>query len=101
MFVHGVYNTTKVFPKEELFGATNQLRRAVLSVALNYVEGYARHTPGDLRRFLKISYGSLKEALYLIRFACERKWVQEDVSNNLKDMGDEIARMLWSTFSRF
>ena len=41
-FVHFVYNITRKFPKEELYGITSQLRRASLSVILNYIEGYAR-----------------------------------------------------------
>lgn len=41
-YAHLVYKVTKNFPKEELFGITSQLRRSVLSVILNYIEGYAR-----------------------------------------------------------
>lgn len=48
-FVHLVYRLTKEFPKSELYGATSQLRRAALSVALNYIEGYARK-----RRLVKL-----------------------------------------------
>ncbi|OGN28326.1 MAG: hypothetical protein A2941_02205 [Candidatus Yanofskybacteria bacterium RIFCSPLOWO2_01_FULL_49_17] len=41
-FVHLVYSFTKKFPREEVYGITSQLRRAAISIALNYVEGYAR-----------------------------------------------------------
>jgi four helix bundle protein len=98
-FVHSVYDTTGLFPREELFGAVSQLRRSALSVALNFTEGYARCSRNELHRFLKISYGSLKEALYLVRFAHARKWIGFDNHQKIQDLGDEISRMLWSIFS--
>ena len=39
---HSVYKASKAFPKDEMFGVTSQLRRASLSVPLNYIEGYAK-----------------------------------------------------------
>jgi len=42
-FAHACYRITREFPKEERFGSANQLRRASLSVVLNYIEGFARH----------------------------------------------------------
>jgi len=67
-YVHQVYKITKGFPKDELYGATSQLRRAALSVILNYVEGYARGKNKVHKNFLEISYGSLKESKYLLHF---------------------------------
>ncbi len=47
-FVNLIYDLTINFPKEEIYGLTSQLRRAVLSMILNYIEGYARkRLPGN------------------------------------------------------
>lgn len=97
--MHGVYDVTQLFPKDELFGATSQLRRAALSVLLNYVEGYGRVGDRERARFLKIAYGSLKEAQCLIVFARERKWYRGE-GQRLDNLADEIGKMLWSIFSR-
>jgi len=43
-YVRQVYNVTKNFPKNELYGVVSQLRRAAVSVILNYIEGYARRS---------------------------------------------------------
>jgi four helix bundle protein len=60
-FVHEVYNVTKIFPKDELYGVVSQLRRASLSVILNYIEGYARDNSKVDKNFLRIAYASLKD----------------------------------------
>jgi four helix bundle protein len=61
-YVHEIYDVSKFFPRDEVFGLTSQLRRAALSVALNYVEGYARQRRAVLKNFTEIAYGSLKES---------------------------------------
>lgn len=68
-FVFRVYEITKKFPKEELYGLTSQLRGASLSIILNYIEGYARQGKSVLKNFIEISYGSLKETKYLLCFS--------------------------------
>ena len=54
-----IYIVSKTFPKEELFGLTNQLRRAVVSVTSNIAEGFSRSTYKDKAHFYTIALGSL------------------------------------------
>lgn len=59
--VSDIYKITKQFPKEELFGITNQIRRAAVSIPANIAEGAGRHGLGELKQFIGISKGSLSE----------------------------------------
>ena len=54
-YAHFVYRLSENFPKSELYGITSQIRRAALSVVLNYVEGYARRRLLVRLNFLEIS----------------------------------------------
>ena len=56
-----VYAATRVFPKEEMFGLTNQLRRASVSIASNIAEGQGRLTTGEFIHFLGMARGSALE----------------------------------------
>lgn len=56
-----VYDVTKAFPNEEVYGLTNQLRRCSCSIPSNIAEGCGRKTPNDTTRFLHIARGSLYE----------------------------------------
>ena len=93
---HFVYRITKQFPREEVFGAVSQIRRAVLSVILNYIEGWARRRPAVKLNFFETSYGSLKETEYILQFAHDEKWINGDIYQPSAHLADEIGAMLWS-----
>ena len=94
-FAHLVYKVTRDFPREEIYGITSQLRRAALSVVLNYVEGYARMKGKVHKNFLEISYGSLKESKYLFHFAMKEKFLSEKNYKETSEIADKIGAMLW------
>lgn len=56
-----VYTATMAFPKSEMFGLTQQMRRAVISIACNIAEGHGRRSNGDRVQFLVVARGSVLE----------------------------------------
>ena len=74
---HMVYHITSDFPKTEIYGIISQLRRAALSIVLNYIEGYARVKDKIHINFLEISYGPLKETKYLLHFSYVENYIDK------------------------
>ncbi len=91
-----IYKISKNFPKDEMYGLTSQLRRAALSVILNIIEGFARQSPNEYRRFLLISFGSLKETQYLLSFAQEQNYLSEIEYRQTYSISEEVAKILWT-----
>ena len=93
---HLVYRLTRKFPPEERYGITSQLRRAALSVALNYIEGSARGgKTASNRNFIEISYGSLKEVEYLLSFCLQENLLTALEYDEASMLNHEIGAMLW------
>jgi len=99
-YVHLIYKLTKGFPKEEMYGATSQFRRATLSIILNYVEGYARIRSKVHKNFLEISYGSLKESKYLLYFSFVERYISKEDYKKALILVDEIGAMLWGVIKK-
>ncbi len=55
------YFLTKLFPKDELYGIVQQIRRSAVSIPANIAEGYGRRYTGEYLRFLNIAQGSINE----------------------------------------
>ena len=94
-YAHLTYKLTKNFPKEELYGIISQLRRASLSIILNYIEGFARQKKAIKRNFWEISYGSLKESKYLLYFSLKEKYINQREYEKAIKLAEEIGAMLW------
>jgi four helix bundle protein len=71
------YKLTHKFPKEELYGITSQIRRAVSSIPTNIAEGCGRETDLDFRRFLIIALGSATEVEYLLLLCFDLSYINE------------------------
>ena len=59
-----LYQASRKFPKEEMFGLTSQLRRVAISVGANLAEGCGRRTTAEFARFIRIAMGSASELDY-------------------------------------
>jgi four helix bundle protein len=90
-WVLGVYQCTRTFPKDELYGLTSQLRRAAVSVPANIAEGFKKRGKADKARFLNISQGSLEECRYYLILAYDLQYAD---TTRLLELLDEISRML-------
>jgi four helix bundle protein len=70
--------TKKCFPKDELFGQTNQIRRAVASIPTNIAEGCGRNSRAELAQFLNIAAGSASEVEYEILLAKDTGYISDE-----------------------
>lgn len=73
--VLAIYLVTKTFPREEVFGLSNQLRRAAVSITSNIAEGFGRRTYREKHRFYIIATGSLTELQNQLFIAKDVKYI--------------------------
>ena len=73
-----VYKLTKVFPQEEIYALTSQLKRASVSIPSNIAEGFGRQTDKSFNHFLNIARGSLNEIETQLIIAKELEFVTDD-----------------------
>ena len=88
------YELTKKFPKDELFGLTNQIRRSAVSIPSNIAEGSSRSSKNDYIRFLEIALGSAYEVETQLRISKELHYISETTFNSILDKIDHIQRQL-------
>lgn len=89
------YSLSSNFPKEEMFGLTSQLRRAVVSVVANIVEGRGKPTDKDFLRFLYISHGSLNECQCYFELALELNFINQAQFDSIEGKRREVGFLLY------
>lgn len=95
-----VYRVTRRFPKEELYGLTSQLRRAVASIAANIAEGCGRGGEAEFARFLQIAAGSASEVEYHLLLATDLELIPRTEYEKLNSQIVEVKRMLASLIQK-
>jgi four helix bundle protein len=93
-FVSDIYKITESFPNSELFGLTNQIRRAAVSIPSNIAEGAARASQKEFNQFLSISLGSTAEVETQLLIAMNLKFISTVEYKELTVKIDDIRKML-------
>jgi four helix bundle protein len=94
-----IYEMTKSFPHEEMYGLTSQIRRAAISIPSNIAEGYMRGTK-EYIQFLKISLGSCAELETQLSLCKEIGYCKIEVFQKAYDLNLEITKLLLTYIKR-
>ena len=89
-----VYRASIAFPKDELFGLTSQIRRAVSSISTNIAEGCGRASNKDFAHFLQIAIGSASEVEYELLLAHELEYINNDDFERLTNEIVSVRKMI-------
>lgn len=91
-----IYRMTSLFPKSEVYGLSQQMRRAAISIPSNVAEGYGRKHKKEYNQFLSVAYGSLLELETQFLLAKDLEFVSENrtAERLLKEVGSMLYRML-------
>ena len=95
-----IYRMTSKHPKEEQYGLTSQMRRAVVSVPANIAEGCGRRSDVEQSRFLQIAFGSASELEYLVLLSRDLGYVTSTDHQPLNENVLEVKRMLAALIRR-
>jgi four helix bundle protein len=92
--VEMVYQLTKQFPKEEVYGLTSQLRRSAVSIPSNIAEGYGRSGRREFAHCLSIALGSLAEVETQIEIAQRLGYIGSDEAAGFLGLSAETRRVI-------
>jgi len=93
-FAVEIYKLSRSFPKGEIFGLINQIRRAATSISLNIAEGSGNKSGREFQRFLEISLRSAYEAMTCLEIAFRLSYCENGNYDRLVKEVDEIAAMI-------
>ena len=92
--VEQIYKFTKQFPKEELYGITNQMRRCVVSIPANIAEGSGRKNKAEFIQFLHIALGSASELETHLIISQRLGFLSSNSYDEIMNALNEIIKMI-------
>lgn len=93
-FVLIIYKITKEFPKNEMFGLINQLRRAAVSIVSNIAEGFTRESSKEKARFYFISKSSNTEVQSQLLIARDLGYISEEVFSDAAKQSIKVNKLV-------
>jgi four helix bundle protein len=99
-FTLKIYEESKLFPKEEIYSLTNQLRRAASAIPANIAEGCGKNSQQEFAHFLNIALGSANETEYLLLLSKDLRYLNEEKFVKLNENINEIKAMLISLIGK-
>ena len=95
-----IYEATKKFPQQEIYGLVSQMRRAAVSIPSNIAEGFNRFHNKEYRQFLFVALGSCGELETQIELSVELGYLEKSTSVRLFEKLDHEARMIRNLIKR-
>ena len=95
-----IYESSKLFPKEEIYSLTSQLRRAASSIPANIAEGSGKNTQAEVAHYLNIALGSANESEYFLILSKDLKYLKQENFDTLFLLINEIKAMLISLINK-
>ncbi|MCX6170740.1 MAG: four helix bundle protein [Ignavibacteriales bacterium] len=99
--VKEIYHITELFPADERFGITSQMRRASVSIVSNISEGLSKNTKLDTRRFLQIARSSLVEIDSQIEISLQLNFCNQDQIKILEELSNRVFAMLTNMIKKY
>lgn len=88
------YQTTKNYPREEIYGLTSQMRRSAVSIPCNVAEGYRRGHRKEYIQFLYVAHGSCSELETLLSLSYDLKLINKEIFDKLYQLQEEVSKLL-------
>jgi four helix bundle protein len=89
-----IYKSTREFPRDELFGLTNQMRRCAVSITSNIAEGFSRQTVKEKVQFYSISHGSLTELQNQLIISRDNGYLSKEEFNKIANQTIIVHKLI-------
>lgn len=96
-----MYKTTEGFPRSEIYGITNQIRKSAVSIPSNIAEGAGRVSNREFIRFLYYSYGSASELETQVILSNRLGFLEKHATESISETIDEIQRKIYKLIEKY